>query len=572
VDDGSTDDSLNILNMYAMFDERLKVIHQENAGAAAARNRGLMEAKGEFISVLDSDDFFHPEMLEKMVAKAEEDNSDVVVCGWFQFFNELQKDAKKVKIPEEYVKKSPLNRLDLGKDLFLCCANAPWNKLIRSEFLKENKILFDASSRVCDDVYFSLCVVGLAEKISLMSDAFVYYRENPKGQTASMKDEVFSFLCQTLSKTYLRLKESCLPYELLSVFNHRVKKSFVWWFQYSKKENIKSFLISIKRYLHPDLYGFLFDSSKPKVSVIIPVYNTAEFLHECLDSCLNQTLKEIEIICVDDGSTDNSLEILNDYAKRDNRIIVLQQQNQRQAIARNKAMDIATGKYIQFLDSDDYLDLNTCECLYLYSQIHDLDMLFFSAIEFQNETREEFEEPYHCLRWLPENFISVFSYQNLKEIMMSVAVTACLTFYRKDFLNKNNIKWIEKKLYYEDSPFFVESFLKAQRVGAIKQKFYHRRVHKKATTQNMSENFLDYCEICRLTLKLAKKYGDDIVFSRLFYGYIRKSYLNYLMLTDSVKIKYVQNLLNLYTDLKNEYALPLPDEIEEMLENMKKTH
>ena len=194
-------------------------------------------------------------------------------------------------------------------------------------------------------------------------------------------------------------------------------------------------------------------------------------------------------------------------------------------------------------------------------------MLFFSAIEFQNQTRKEFEEPYHCLRWLPENFISVFSYQNLKEIMMSVAVTACLTFYRKDFLNKNNIKWIDKKLCYEDSPFFVESFLKAQRVGAINQKFYHRRVHKKAITQNMSENFLDYCEICRLTLKIAKKYGDDIVFSRLFYGYIRKSYLNYLMLTDSVKIKYVQNLLNLYTDLKNEYALPLPDEIEEMLEN-----
>ena len=80
VDDGSTDNSLNILNTYAMFDERLKVIHQENAGAGPARNRGIKEATGDFLIFLDGDDFFHPEMLEKMVVKAEEDNSDVVIC------------------------------------------------------------------------------------------------------------------------------------------------------------------------------------------------------------------------------------------------------------------------------------------------------------------------------------------------------------------------------------------------------------------------------------------------------------------------------------------------------------
>ena len=88
VNDGSTDDSLDILQGYAMFDERLKIISQENAGAGAARNNGIKHATGEYIICLDSDDFFEPDMLEKMVAKAEEDGSDVVVCDFYFFNNE----------------------------------------------------------------------------------------------------------------------------------------------------------------------------------------------------------------------------------------------------------------------------------------------------------------------------------------------------------------------------------------------------------------------------------------------------------------------------------------------------
>ena len=92
-----------------------------------------------------------------------------------------------------------------------------------------------------------------------------------------------------------------------------------------------------------------------KVSVIIPVYNTEKYLRNCLNSIITQTLIEIEIICINDGSTDSSLEILREYAQRDDRFVLISQTNKGQSFARNKGIDVARGEYIAFVDSDDYL-------------------------------------------------------------------------------------------------------------------------------------------------------------------------------------------------------------------------
>ena len=100
-----------------------------------------------------------------------------------------------------------------------------------------------------------------------------------------------------------------------------------------------------------------------KVSIIVPVYNTAKYLPKCLDSLINQTYNNIEIICVNDGSTDSSLEILHEYAKEDSRVVVVDSENSGVSIARNKALDIATGEYIMFVDSDDWVDNSFVELL-----------------------------------------------------------------------------------------------------------------------------------------------------------------------------------------------------------------
>lgn len=103
---------------------------------------------------------------------------------------------------------------------------------------------------------------------------------------------------------------------------------------------------------------------EPKVSVIVPVYNVEKYLRQCLDSIINQTLDDIEIICVDDGSTDGSLSILREYTNKDSRIYILQQQNLRAGIARNNGLKIAKGKYLSFLDSDDFFELDMLEKMY----------------------------------------------------------------------------------------------------------------------------------------------------------------------------------------------------------------
>ena len=562
VNDGSTDNSSEVLAAYTQMDERLKVIHQENAGAAVARNRGMKEATGEYIIFLDADDFFAADMLEKMLAAAQKDQSDVVVCGYYIFDSVKQQCLRAVlpSLPEKVA--SPFAPADCPEKLFTFMSPNAWTKLVRTDFIKKEGILFD-DQPYCNDLFFTCSALALARKISVIPAPFIFYRVNTKTQISFNKTKNILPLLSTFSRLYDTLKDKGVKNFEHNYFDRLMVNLYYELGHRSRKTQVES-LMSIRKMLPPEIiHQFFLTGERPAVSIIVPVYNAAKFLPECLDSCIHQTLEDIEIICVDDGSTDNSLDILQQYARRDKRIKIITQENQGLPISRNNAMSIAAGKYIQFLDSDDYLDTKACECLYFYAEIFGLDMLFFTAVDFQDETKELVDIPYHNLTWLPEDFIPVFTWQNVKEVIMGVAVTACLTFYKHDFLKENNIHWINQRLCYEDSPFFIESFFKAKRVGALKEPFYQRRVHGAAITQNMANNFPDYCKICRMTLKIAKQYADDEAFLHLFYGYTQKVYANYLPLPASAKIKFVHTLLALYNDLKNEYGLPLSDEIEE---------
>ena len=120
-----------------------------------------------------------------------------------------------------------------------------------------------------------------------------------------------------------------------------------------------------------------------KISVIVPVYNVEKFLHVCLNSVLNQTYPDFEIICIDDASTDSSLEILEYFFQKDSRIKIIKQDfNQGPGHSRNCGLNVAKGKYIFFLDGDDWIDFNTFEVLIKKADENDLDLLFFNEIHF----------------------------------------------------------------------------------------------------------------------------------------------------------------------------------------------
>ena len=125
-------------------------------------------------------------------------------------------------------------------------------------------------------------------------------------------------------------------------------------------------------------------TANPKISIIIPMYNVEKYLKQSLDSAINQTLKDIEIIIIDDCSTDNSLALAQDYAKNDKRIVVLSQEfNQGQGIARNKALDIASGEYIMFLDPDDWFEIDACEKAYNQISTNNNEIVFFNLYSWK---------------------------------------------------------------------------------------------------------------------------------------------------------------------------------------------
>ena len=208
-----------------------------------------------------------------------------------------------------------------------------------------------------------------------------------------------------------------------------------------------------------------------KVSIIIPVYNPGELLNRCLDSASNQTLKDIEIICIDDGSSDGSLDILNRYAKNDSRFKVLSQPNLGAGIARNKGLEYANGEYIVFLDSDDYIESDMCECLYNHAKRLDSDLVLFNNRWYlgDNSTRDfihfdSFEED-------PKTF--VFDYRFIHNKVLSGFFGVIWTkFYKKSFLEDNNIGFPSHKLY-NDLEFHIKSVLLAKRIAYCPKIFYH---------------------------------------------------------------------------------------------------
>ena len=123
----------------------------------------------------------------------------------------------------------------------------------------------------------------------------------------------------------------------------------------------------------------------PKVSIIIPIFNVEKYINKCIESVINQTLEDIEIILIDDESPDNCPLICDNYAAKDSRIKVIHKKNEGLGFARNSGLDIATGEYVTFLDSDDFVDLYTYEHLYNIAIKEDLDTLYYKFSRFTNE-------------------------------------------------------------------------------------------------------------------------------------------------------------------------------------------
>lgn len=259
-----------------------------------------------------------------------------------------------------------------------------------------------------------------------------------------------------------------------------------------------------------------------KVSVIIPIYNVQEYLHECLDSVLGQTLKEIEVICIDDGSTDKSYDILLEYQKKDSRVVVLQQENQGSGIARNKGLGKAKGEYIGFMDADDYYpSTNTLEVMYTKAKKNNVSICG-GGISLNREgtvisARERGSSNYFFEEKIMNYYDVQFDYGYQRYI------------FSNELLKKNNIVF-PPFTRFQDPPFLVKASLAAKRFLAIKEETYcYRWGH-----QNINWNFRRTNDMVRgisEVLQLSKENSLDILYC-ICINRINKEY--YSIITNSL--------------------------------------
>ncbi|MDD3416047.1 MAG: glycosyltransferase [Lachnospiraceae bacterium] len=224
--------------------------------------------------------------------------------------------------------------------------------------------------------------------------------------------------------------------------------------------------------------------TKPKISIIVPIYNVEQYLSQCLDSLIYQTLKEIEIICVNDGSKDKSLEILKYYAAKDERIVVLDQPNGGVSVARNNALKHVTGDYYMFVDSDDWLDLETCEIAFNYIIQAKADCLMFSYTkEFNGHSTVNhiFNDDYFILdvEGIRLNFHRKLFGPIAEELSRpqdtDLLVSACMQLFRTDKFVHIPFVDICQVGTFEDGLYQMVLYKECKRFVYIDRPFYHYR-------------------------------------------------------------------------------------------------
>ncbi|MBR4729915.1 MAG: glycosyltransferase [Prevotella sp.] len=219
-----------------------------------------------------------------------------------------------------------------------------------------------------------------------------------------------------------------------------------------------------------------------KVSVILPVYNVAPYLDETFESLLNQSLKEIEIIAVNDGSTDKSEDIIRKYAAQDSRITSYSQKNQGQSAARNLALQHATGEYIYMMDSDDVLaDKDALQICYEYAERCKADFIFFDGDTLQEEGAAQLSWDYHRTQDLKE--MKAYSGEFLLNMMLDNSKHNCVVWLL--LINHNYLKRIGLDFYpgiiHEDELFTTKLTLQSNNIFCLKRSFVKHRVRSAST-------------------------------------------------------------------------------------------
>lgn len=561
VDDGSTDMSLDILHEYKEKDSRMIVLHQQNQFAGVARNKAIDIARGEYLLFLDADDFFEKDMLEKIYLRGQETKAQIVLFGARQYHQQTREyiEVSTYLRREKLEGKDVFNRHDFPDDILCLTSPAPWTKAFSKDFVINEHLRFQSIPNT-NDAFFTITAMAIAERITWIDADFVNYRVGLKNNTQSRKEkhpccfiDAYKAIYDELKtrgiyteveRCFVRVALSSTVYCLKTTHHEEAKKQIIQALGEEKYTSMhlleypESFYININDYYFVKGQKFILKQSqlleKNKkikdcyqiikkasftdscaVSVIIPIYNVEKYLKDCLESIVSQTLKNIQIICIIDGSLDHSIDIVKTFAKQDQRITIINQENMGLSATRNHGVKEAIGEYVYFMDGDDILDSHALKETYEFASNNHLDSVFFDASCFSDDIDsldENLVNQYHRIGVYPNVCTGIELFQRMCE-HDEFKASACLQLMKREHILKHQLCFHEGVLH-EDNAFTIMNMILSKKVGYIHKDYFKRRYRhnsimtKKESFQNVYGYYIAYADLIK-QISVFENYSNE---------------------------------------------------------------
>lgn len=539
IDDCGIDNSVRKVECYAKKDSRIKILrHNCNKGLACSRNTGIKYATGDYIFFLDSDDYITEDILEKMYNKAITTNSDVIVSTT-KVFNENPSNSflqERVNAVENYLKFVPVDNYQVSATNFsealkiISCVS--WGKLYKSSFIKKNNLKYTNKNLIHEDDGFSLKVLSCLPNVTMVDNVGVMYRIREKSITYKIEnkgerkkkfknmksslEDAFKFIKKSNTKEQSDLiikivKNSELYYTyFLEKFNKFGIK--ITWGNTNKKISIMGITLysqkiknvtTVFKILGIPLKKKSFNNDT-KITIIVPFYNTIsnygsdKYLMQNLKSLITQTYNNIEILYIDNNSSDNSKIFIKKYAQSDNRIKILEETKQGVVHARNLGIKNATGQYITFIDSDDSVSLDFIETFVKNKKVKNSDVVIRNFLLVQDGKVSNKTHRCKGIKKYGKNIKNVYPYIECPHNI----------FFNTDFIRANNIKYKPDIEIGEDNLFNVSALLQAKKVVFLDEDTYFYNVINKSSSNISSNKFISFIDAYDEIFKLGlKKWG-----------------------------------------------------------------
>lgn len=518
VDDGSTDTTASLCDGWAKKDARIQVLHKENGGLSSARNAGMRIAKGKYIGFVDSDDYVDVEMFGDLAEILEcYPLCDVAKCGVAVEYT-YEVSSAELKSTQAYFQNPGMGEIRPGFDIVHGTDVCACDKLYRMDFLRGNGIEFPEGVKNEDEAFF-FEVYCRIRNCYYVPQQYYHYLRNPEGimakQVSAADDgklpdavKVFGFIAELIERENRRDLLGVLYRHMIGCLQRfigtRIEdsmsctvSSILWktnafyyadlicgndrqWVQRRVYEVMNHWLPDGNKPTSvPDEWFPKFSApeiclpNQPLVSFIVPVYNVEKYIAGALESLRRQTLPDFEVVCIDDGSIDDSGKILDWYAKVDPRIKVWHIENGGVSRARNLGLEKARGKYVMFFDGDDRLHPRTAERTVLMEVRDELDAVMFDYRCFAYDslrTVDHYWQLAHHINSFPHD--RVFAPVELDQL--PIYGSSCTYLWSREFLEGINAKFTGIKLG-EDLVWVLSVLLRVRRMRVLNAPFYEYR-------------------------------------------------------------------------------------------------